>query len=105
MWETKGLEVGSWLTAATARSNGASGRASGPDHGGGDRGGSLASMYGETEIGNRHAEPREDLILSGDEAGSVERRRRRDEEQWIRAGELPFRSRGAVDRSDTGERT
>jgi hypothetical protein len=47
----------------------------------------------------------EDLISSGDEAGSVERRRRRDEEQWIRAGELPYRSRGAVDRSDTGERT
>jgi hypothetical protein len=37
----------------------------------------------------------EDLISSGDEAGSVERRRRRDEEQWIRAGELPYRSRGA----------
>jgi hypothetical protein len=28
-----------------------------PDHGGGDRGGGLASMYGETEIGNRHTEP------------------------------------------------
>jgi hypothetical protein len=47
----------------------------------------------------------EDLIPSGDEAGSVDWRRRRDDEQWIRAGELPYRSRGAVDRSDMGERT
>jgi hypothetical protein len=66
------------------------------DHGGGD-GGDLASMC--VRWGG------EDLISSGDEAGSVERRRCRDEEQWIRAGELPYRSRGAVDRSDTGERT
>lgn len=59
------------------------------DHGGGD-GGDLASMC--VRWGG-------DLIPSGDEADSVERRRRRDEEQWIRAGELPYRSRGAVDRS------
>jgi hypothetical protein len=65
------------------------------DHGGGD-GGDLASMC--VRWGG-------DLIPSGDEADSVERRRRRDEEQWIRAGELPYRSRGAVDRSDMGERT
>lgn len=50
------------------------------DHGGGD-GGDLASMC--VRWGG-------DLIPSGDEADSVERRRRRDEEQWIHEGSRPI---------------